>query len=213
MEAFVEDLEAIRRHFGLKKLKLIGHSWGGFLAMHYAIAHPEAVAQLILLHPTPISQGEYALFLEEWGRRAESFLNELTDMQMSKEFTDGDPETISKFWRKLLSVYFAQSTQVEELNLKTTEKAAQGWIKVDRAFETILFNRPYDLHEKLQKLSCKTLIIHGDKDPIPLSVIERTHKSIPNSQLIVLKDCGHFPYVEQPAELFSILDVFLQDQS
>lgn len=51
--------------------------------------------------------------------------------------------------------------------------------------------------------------LHGDKDPIPLSVIERTQKSIPNSKLIVLKDCGHFPYVEKPDELFPILDAFL----
>ncbi|MCC6128269.1 MAG: alpha/beta fold hydrolase [Chlamydiae bacterium] len=131
MEVFIEDLEAIRRHFGLKKLKLIGHSWGGLLAMHYAIAHPECVEQLILLHPAPVGRDEYALFLEEFGRRAESFLKELTEMQTSKEFMDGDPEAISHFWRKLLSVYFAKSNRVEDLNLKTTKKAALGWIKVD----------------------------------------------------------------------------------
>ncbi|MCC6128270.1 MAG: alpha/beta hydrolase [Chlamydiae bacterium] len=78
---------------------------------------------------------------------------------------------------------------------------------------TPLFTRPFDLHEKLKSLTCKTLIVHGDKDPISLPVIERTHKSIPNSRLVILKDCGHFPYVEKPDELFPILDAFLHDKS
>lgn len=50
---FVKDLEALRRSLGFKKFIIVGHSWGGLLAMNYAIQHPEHVSGLILMSTAP----------------------------------------------------------------------------------------------------------------------------------------------------------------
>ena len=51
---FVADLEAVRVHFGLAKMKLLGHSWGAMLAGMYAIEHPDRVERMVLANPAPI---------------------------------------------------------------------------------------------------------------------------------------------------------------
>ena len=55
MSNFVEDIEAIRKHFGLRQVHLMGHSWGGLIAMNYAIAHGDRLQSLILLNAMPAS--------------------------------------------------------------------------------------------------------------------------------------------------------------
>ena len=47
----IEDLEAVRKHFGLEKMSLLGNSWGGLLVSFYAAAHPDRVERLILHSP------------------------------------------------------------------------------------------------------------------------------------------------------------------
>ena len=59
---FVEDLESLRKKLGLEKFILMGHSWGGRLAMDYAIRHPEHVESLILIGSAPASKKEFELF-------------------------------------------------------------------------------------------------------------------------------------------------------
>lgn len=51
---FVADLDAVRRHFALERIALLGHSWGASLALNYALAHPERVAALIYVSGTGI---------------------------------------------------------------------------------------------------------------------------------------------------------------
>ena len=76
-------------------------------------------------------------------------------------------------------------------------------------FSRTLFTTSFDLTGELKKISCPTLIIHGDKDVIPLSTVEPIHAAISGSELRVIEECGHFPYVEKPDQLFSSLDAFL----
>ncbi|MGW7363643.1 alpha/beta fold hydrolase [Streptomyces sp. NPDC054841] len=50
----VADLEAVRQHFGLTRMALLGHSWGATLALRYALDHPEHVSRLVYVSGTGI---------------------------------------------------------------------------------------------------------------------------------------------------------------
>jgi len=52
------------------------------------------------------------------------------------------------------------------------------------------------------------LIIAGDKDIIPFHYMERLHHTIRASQLVLINDCGHFPYIEQLAILLKTIQYF-----
>ncbi len=64
----IEDLESVRRHFQLESVAVLGHSWGGVLAMEYAIRHPDRVSHLVLMNTAPASRDDRLLF-EEYLRR------------------------------------------------------------------------------------------------------------------------------------------------
>ena len=65
MNSFLEDIETIREEFGLKKLHIVGHSWGGVLARFYAQSHPERISSLLLLSPTTVHQGSDWSIMEQ----------------------------------------------------------------------------------------------------------------------------------------------------
>ncbi len=53
MRHFINDIEEIRKTFNLGKMNLMGHSWGGLLAMFYGITYPENLKSLLILNSTP----------------------------------------------------------------------------------------------------------------------------------------------------------------
>ncbi len=66
----------------------------------------------------------------------------------------------------------------------------------------------YDVLGKLFPMGFPTIFVHGRDDPIPLESSEQGARAM-NAQLVLLDDCGHVPYVEQPGQLFSALYTFL----
>ena len=211
LNVFVDDLEAIQKAYGLQKVSILGHSWGGFLGLHYAMSHPEAVDKLILLNPFPACSSDVASFLQEWSRRMTPHMDELEQIKNSKEYAKGDPQTIAKYLNIIFRNYCFISQKADELNLLTTVEANLNWIKTSEILSQSLLGASFDYLPDLKKISSPTLIVHGDGDPIPLSTAENLHKNIPHSKFVVIKECGHFPYVEKPLELFKILDEFFQN--
>jgi len=70
----------------------------------------------------------------------------------------------------------------------------------------------YDLIPQLKKIRCPTLFIHGRDDPIPVESSMKGAEAM-KARLVVLDDCGHVPYVEQPARLFAAIDAFLAESN
>lgn len=211
MKIFVADLDAVRTAFGCNKAAILGHSWGGFVAMEYAIAHPEAVDKLILSNSMSATSDDLALFLAEYNRRIAPFMNELKELMESPKLDAGDPDTFTHFLRICFKTYCYNPADAYKLSLDMPPHSYTSFNKIYAAVREDIFVKPFDLREKLKKLSIKALVVHGDTDPIPVSTAENIHKSIPNSKLTVINNCGHFPYVEKPNEYFGILNTFLSN--
>jgi pimeloyl-ACP methyl ester carboxylesterase len=54
------------------------------------------------------------------------------------------------------------------------------------------------------------VVITGDSDFIPVEIAANIARAIPNAQLVTLKDCGHFAYLEQPAAVHNVLNDFFR---
>ena len=67
----------------------------------------------------------------------------------------------------------------------------------------------FDLYGMMKGIACPVLVIHGDSDPIPTASVERMAQSLPNAELRIVKDCGHFVHVEKPEEYFPVIEQFL----
>ncbi|PWT99730.1 MAG: hypothetical protein C5B51_26605, partial [Terriglobia bacterium] len=104
--------------------------------------------------------------------------------------------------------------------LMATMKAAfigqgkEGIVKAraaeDRLMRDTWMQEGYDLLPKLQRLRIPTLVISGDHDFFPPEIAGHIARAIPKAQLVMLKNCGHFAYLESAGEVRNALDDFFR---
>lgn len=209
IETFVADLDAIREALNFNTVSILGHSWGGFLAMQYAIAHPDHVEKLILSNSLPASSEEITLFCQEWTRRMSPYQKELEAIHQTLEFAEGNPAIMEKMYRIIFKTYCYNPNSADLLSLYMSPTASINGAKVYENFRLNIFEKSFNLHESLKSLQIPTLVLHGDTDPIPPVTAQKIHESIENSEYVLMKDCGHFPYVEDQDMYFKQLKTFL----
>lgn len=205
---FIEDLEEIRKAFGLEKMNLLAHSWGGLIAMKYAIKYPNRLHSLILVNSVSASSAyrqAAALATRQRTTRQDSL--DRVEVIQSKELRKGNPEAIEKLMRIAFRATFYNRSLADSLTLAFN----QNYLTNSRLFWYLGNDAiQYDLHSQLSTVQCPTLIIHGDADTLPFEAAQKIQESITGAQLVVLKNCGHFPYIEAPQELFKAITDFLK---
>lgn len=211
LNTYIQDLDAIRASLGVNKVSLLGHSFGSFLALHYAITHPESVDKLILASSMPISTPDLGLFLTEYAKRVAPCANELQKIESSEAYLSGDPETAQNYLKIVYQTYLYDPENIHKLNLFKSQKEVLNGFKVWNIFKEQVFLQPYDMTDQLKKLQNKTLIVHGDVDIIPFAVAEHIKDALPSSTLIKIQNSGHFPFVEQPEPFFKAIEEFLTE--
>jgi len=148
-------------------------------------------------------------FLDEVEKRTMPSAGEFEKLKASQEFIDSDPQAIAQYYRLFFQYYFHNPKDLEKLNLQLEPKGAATGVKVAKILEESIFGKYTDQHDDLQKLKIPTLIIRGESDVIPMSAANSMAHSIKGSKLVVLKNCGHFPYIEQPAQWLEAVEMFL----
>ena len=208
IEEFSQDIELVRQKLAHPHITLLGHSWGGMLAMHMAVSFPKAVSKLIL-----VSSGGYNLgFLSYFKDNIYSALS-LEDQQRIAE--QGSPITGSTAAGKKLNA--AQLLEIMSrgyvYNKTTAAQIRLGAADInqfsgDEVWKSLAAAH-WDLSEKLKALKCPALILQGRQDPIDLQTAEMIKTKISGSQLQVIEQCGHFPWLEQPKIFYPSISSFL----
>jgi proline iminopeptidase len=194
IDSFIGDIEGIREAFGIEKMNLLGHSWGGILAMHYAIRHPEILKSLVLCSTAASyeSFGEMRATYE--ANRLPGDAELLQEIYSSEEFQKGDPKAVERFWRVFFKPYFADQELASKLDLQFTPNSIRNGNEV--AGLILQSVGEFDLHEDLKVIRCPTLVIHGDADPMPVKYAEMIHDSIDDSELVIANGAGHWLFVD-----------------
>ena len=209
IDSFIADIEGVRNAFGIERMNLLGHSWGGILAMHYGVRHPENLRSLVLCST--------AASFESFGQMRETYeANRLPDdaallqeIYSSDGFQNGDPQAVERFWRIYFKPYFADQELASRLDLQFTENSIMYGNEVaGHIFESI---GEFDLHEELQVIRCPTLVIHGDADPMPVKYAEMIHDSIDGSELVIAEGAGHWLFVDATDTFTSSVLDFLDE--
>ncbi|MGW2702467.1 alpha/beta fold hydrolase [Streptomyces sp. NPDC001340] len=201
-ERFVADLDAVRRHFGLERMALLGHSWGAQLALSYALAHPDRVGSLVYVAGTGIGPDS-----DWYGAFHHNFLTRLAD----------HPERLAR-WRELTAL--AERTQEEEREravlqwsvefedrdgaLEPAGRMADPWFGINSESNTVLgeerkrvWGTP-ELYTACRKLDVPVLIIDGARDIRPRTAVDSLAEALPRARRVILPDAGHLPWAEDP---------------
>lgn len=205
----VEDMGAIVREFGTDPLAIVGYSWGGMLALLYAMEqrkNPELLApsRLALISPAPVTQEYRRQFEAEFARRQQSAeILKMRDELSKSGLRESNPEAYrQRAFEVSVAGYFADPSKATDL----TPFRVVG--RIQQSVWESLGN--LDLIRDLQGIKIPSIVIHGRDDPIPLASSSEAANAL-GTNLVVLDDCGHVPYVEQPEKLFAALDPFLDE--
>jgi proline iminopeptidase len=204
----VADVALVAAELDVAPLTIVGYSWGGLLAMLYTIeANGGRVApppeRLALIDPAPATRAYRDQFEREFARRqASPAIAALRAELQSSGLRDRDPDAFRQRTFELsVAGYFADPARAHDLTpFRVTGRVQQSiWSSLG----------DYDLLPELAHLRLPAFVTHGRQDPIPLASSEEVARAL-GTDCVVLEDCGHVPYVEQPEQLFPPLQAFLR---
>lgn len=217
LQSDLDDIDRVRRHYKLDPVTLLGHSWGAVLALEYALRHPTRVSHLILMNPAPISAGDLGAVRKAYVERLGEAMERQRAIVASGAYQKGDPEAVSARYR----IHFKPSLKRPEDYERMMARMRAGFfsqgkdgILKARAVEDQLMHDTwevagYDLLPKLGSLRVPTLVIAGDHD-FMVGAAERIAGAIPDAQLVTIKDCGHFTFMECADEVRIALKGFFR---
>ncbi len=204
---FVEDIEGLRTSLGLDRIHLMAHSWGGLLALRYALAHEDRLLSLVLLSSMSASS---KLWKEEEKLLAERLTAEDKEKRQvilaSEAFKSRPTEAIERLLRLSFKHQFHDPAGLDALRLYVPE----DYMERSRQFAGMQGDlTDFDLHEELGGLSVAALVLYGSEEPGARIGGTALHEALPGSKLVLLEESGHFPFVEQPAAFLETVREFL----
>lgn len=193
MADHAEDLLALLDHLEIDDAHLIGTSYGGEVALIFASSHPDRVRSLSVVSSVSEVAPETDRIVASWARAALEAPDDLYRISVptifSPAFVTGNPEVIAQGEARIRSCPREFFTGLAAL------------------IETF---RKLDVTAELQRITCPTLVLSGEKDVVkPLRLSRLMAEEIPGAEFLVIPDAGHAVILERPEEVNTALLGFL----
>jgi pimeloyl-ACP methyl ester carboxylesterase len=210
IETHVADEIALLDFLGWDEAWLIGHDWGGLLAMHIAVAHPERVTGLILIGTLgAIPDGGSGALVENLVARLTPEERARLDPLVARQAAgDDDPNLWAEIMAILWPSYY-HDHRLRPVELPRIETPVDGEpatiVSIASHFEA------GTLVDGLPSYSGPALFLHGDDDPLPSRVATETAALITGARVEILEATGHYPWFERPGVVRDAVTRFLAD--
>ncbi|UCH62172.1 MAG: alpha/beta hydrolase [Fidelibacterota bacterium] len=195
----VADLEVVRKTLGVEQVHFLGHSWGGILALQYALVHPQRVQSLILVNSGPPTWEGIMEAQASLGARIQA-------LQQAGVLQTGQPQSAGEALKMVLPAYFSDPSFWFS---SENEKEPVSFSQTANSL-TMVAIEGYDITSELARLDHRVLILRGEDDPFGRPMIEATRSALKNArvEMVELERCGHF-WHECPDEFFARVRAFL----
>ena len=197
VEQAVSDVDAVRAHFGADSVDLLGHSWGGMLALQYTLDHPARVRRLVLSNT---AAGAAAITV--------AFLRQILDLLPAREAVaaltadaladHGDP-----LFRSAVVDWLAAYTtngDLQSAHEARDEALAPGpagrGLWGERLWFATAALRGWDVGPRLKEITAPTLILNGGSDMSDQTINRTLADGIRDSEWITLNRNGHIMFDE-----------------
>lgn len=213
LEAHVRDLEALRQHFGLERLTLLGHSGGAGIATRYAIEHPSRVERMLLLAPMPPASVPFGPAAGQafMARFDSTTLSRVQALHASLPEAENPRAVCQEVARTVLPLAYLATLEAAERMRGDFCSAPPERLRTEArrlaAFQQSL--GAWDWRSELGSLRVPTLVIHGARDAIPEASARAWVEALPNARLLVLAEADHYPHVDRPHGFFAAAEQFL----
>jgi pimeloyl-ACP methyl ester carboxylesterase len=213
LEGEIEELRAVLEKNGDLPVTLIGFSWGAWLSFIFTANYPAYVKKLILIGSGPYEEKYAAKILE-------TRLSRLSEEEKSEVHSVieamNDPAIRDK--NKLIARFgklFAKADAYDPLTLDTEDLEVQYHIYQSVWQEASELRKSGQLLKLGKQVHCPVVAIHGDYDPHPAEGVQKSLSAVLRDfRFILLKNCGHMPWIEKEArgEFYRILKEELRQE-
>jgi proline iminopeptidase len=201
---WAEDADELCEKLGLGRVAVLGHSYGAFLALEMALHCPERVAALVLVAgkasmddmASAMARAQARLSPDDFRKLVAAFSRPVAD--------DADYQRV---WADILPVYFHHYHPPRAARM--FERTRYSAAALNHAFAHCI--PTYNVGPRLHEVRAPTLLVAGRHDWIaPPDRSELMAASLPDHELVVLEDSGHFCYAEQPQAFLAEVSGFLR---
>jgi proline-specific peptidase len=205
----VADLDELRRALRIDRMHLLGSSYGGLMALAYALAHPAPLVTLTSasgLASVPLTVREMARLCRELPPPFPAFL----DRHAARgEFQH--PEYLAaagEFLHRHLCRLTPWPAEVT-YSIEHTNSAKYRRMNGPNEFTITGTIRDWDATDRLGEIRVPTLVTAGRYDEVTPRVAESIHRGIPGSELVVFPESSHLPFWEERPRYMDTLRGFL----
>jgi len=194
----VADLDALREKLGEPKLALIGHSWGGMLAMAYAAAHPDRVRALILIDPGPMDASEFDR--ENVTHRAAQTMAERKAIRVAVRGHD-----LARAYELDDAANFFDHGKFGLVRASVGNQPLYNFAILKLLGPQLAH---FDVRREIRVLDAPIDLVFGRADPgyFGAAQIRALNGS---ARLATIERAGHYPWLEQPKATYAALNTFL----
>jgi proline-specific peptidase len=208
---FVEEVGVVRRALGLDRLHLLGQSWGGMLAMEYALTQPVGVASLTVAS-SPASMIQW---VAEANRLRKSLPADVQAMLQRHEAA-GTTDS-SEYQSAMMDFYRRHVIRLDPM----PDSVARTFAKLERnpqvyqtmngpsEFHVVGNLKNWDITARLPEIKAPTLVTSGRHDEATPLIAETVHRGIRGSEWVMFENSSHMAHVEEADRYMRVLDEFL----
>ncbi|HMH06666.1 MAG TPA: proline iminopeptidase-family hydrolase [Terriglobales bacterium] len=221
VENMVEDVEAVRQALGLGQISLLGHSYGGVLAQAYALKYQNNLARLILASTFSSTRAINEVFLRMKEKMPAELRERITRMESEGLYGHGKDYEKNRYTSEYMTAswgdgYFPYLYHHHpDPNYDPVENGKMSWelyremwgshgeFVIDGNLKSVEYT------DRLPAIKVPTLILVGDHDESDPSLSQVMYEKIAGSKLVVLPECGHMSFVDQPEIFEKTVEDFL----
>ena len=203
------DLDAVRRHFALEKIALVGWSYFGGVVARYAMEFPEHVERFVMVGGPPIQRRAYYDAINQ------AMVNRINEVApgffQQLQANPSDAKLLREFWELMKRVrsgpggLCAMRGDPAQYENEQPESVAAV---VQRGIQT---QGDWYWREDAKRATSRALFVWGDTDFVPAEAAEEWGRCLPNARVFCMKGVGHFPSLESPELFFRVIEDFLSE--
>jgi L-proline amide hydrolase len=210
-QLFKDELSELTRHLGIEQRHaVVGQSWGGMLAMEYALDHPPGLRGMVVAD----SPASMTLWVSEANRLRADLPPEVqaTLVEHEEAGTTDDPayETAVRVFydRHLCRVPWPDCLQ-RSFEQIAADPTVYHTMNGPSEFHVVGSLTGWDITDRLHEITTPTLLVSGRHDEATPLIVGQIHERIPGAEWTVFEDSSHLPHIEEPEAFLDRVERFL----